>query len=130
MGAYQQSGTELGWFKSANESWTRVVVYISLMALYILGGSKVKAVSATLDFSCCPLKLENDYICCFNLLKSFIWKQFVCNAQYPIAYVRCMFVSIWHRWGSLNALKSINMTGFAGYHYYLKMESVWTCGKS
>ena len=69
MRAYQQSGTELGWFKSANESWTRVVVYISLMALYILGGSKVKAVSATLDFSCCTLKLENDYICC-----SICWK--------------------------------------------------------
>lgn len=30
--------------KSANESLTRVVVYVSLMALYVLGGSKVNAV--------------------------------------------------------------------------------------
>lgn len=41
--AYQQSGIKLGLLKSTNESWTRVVIYISLMALYILGGSKVKA---------------------------------------------------------------------------------------
>ncbi|KAH7301686.1 hypothetical protein KP509_23G038100 [Ceratopteris richardii] len=41
--AYQQSGVKLGLLKSANESWTRVVIYISLMALYILGGTKVKA---------------------------------------------------------------------------------------
>eukprot|EP00250_Pteridium_aquilinum_P002577 c12800_g1_i1 orf=236-2461(-) len=41
--AYQQSGMRLGLLKSANESWTRVVIYVSLMALYILGGSKVKA---------------------------------------------------------------------------------------
>lgn len=41
--AYQQSGTKLGWLKSANESWTRVVIYVSLMALYILGGSQVKS---------------------------------------------------------------------------------------
>lgn len=41
--AYQQSGTKLGWLKSANESWTRVVIYVSLMALYILGGTKVKS---------------------------------------------------------------------------------------
>lgn len=45
MRAYQQSGVKLGLLKSTNESWTRVVIYISLMALYILGGSKVKAVS-------------------------------------------------------------------------------------
>ncbi|XP_043716194.1 ABC transporter B family member 28-like [Telopea speciosissima] len=41
--AYQTSGIRLGISKSANESLTRVVVYISLMALYCLGGSKVKA---------------------------------------------------------------------------------------
>ncbi|KAM1471438.1 hypothetical protein COP2_043099 [Malus domestica] len=41
--AYQSSGIKLGTFKSVNESLTRVVVYISLMALYCLGGSKVKA---------------------------------------------------------------------------------------
>ncbi|WVZ63069.1 hypothetical protein U9M48_012736 [Paspalum notatum var. saurae] len=40
---YQNSGTKLGLLKSANESLTRVVVYVSLMALYILGGSKVNA---------------------------------------------------------------------------------------
>ncbi|KAF0909617.1 hypothetical protein E2562_039109 [Oryza meyeriana var. granulata] len=41
--AFQNSGTKLGVLKSANESLTRVVVYVSLMALYILGGSKVNA---------------------------------------------------------------------------------------
>ncbi|KAF3433038.1 hypothetical protein FNV43_RR24140 [Rhamnella rubrinervis] len=41
--AYQSSGIKLGTFKSLNESLTRVAVYISLMALYCLGGSKVKA---------------------------------------------------------------------------------------
>ncbi|XP_043716207.1 ABC transporter B family member 28-like [Telopea speciosissima] len=41
--AYQTSGIRRGISKSANESLTRVVVYISLMALYCLGGSKVKA---------------------------------------------------------------------------------------
>ncbi|KHG06523.1 ABC transporter B family member 28 [Gossypium arboreum] len=41
--AYQRSGIKLGTFKSINESLTRVAVYISLLALYCLGGSKVKA---------------------------------------------------------------------------------------
>ncbi|GMI95286.1 ARABIDOPSIS THALIANA NON-INTRINSIC ABC PROTEIN 8, non-intrinsic ABC protein 8 [Hibiscus trionum] len=41
--AYQKSGIKLGNFKSINESLTRVAVYISLLALYCLGGSKVKA---------------------------------------------------------------------------------------
>ncbi|BAF21500.1 ABC transporter B family member 28 [Oryza sativa Japonica Group] len=41
--AFQNSGTKLGVLKSANESLTRVVVYVSLMALYVLGGSKVNA---------------------------------------------------------------------------------------
>lgn len=41
--SYQQSGTKLGWLKSANESWTRIVIYVSLMALYILGGTQVKS---------------------------------------------------------------------------------------
>ncbi|OAY48236.1 ABC transporter B family member 28 isoform X1 [Manihot esculenta] len=41
--AYQSSGIKLGTFKSLNESLTRIAVYISLMALYCLGGSKVKA---------------------------------------------------------------------------------------
>ncbi|KAI3856396.1 hypothetical protein MKX03_034478 [Papaver bracteatum] len=40
---YQASGIKLGTFKSANEAVTRVVIYISLLALYCLGGSKVKA---------------------------------------------------------------------------------------
>ncbi|KAG8381394.1 hypothetical protein BUALT_Bualt06G0117600 [Buddleja alternifolia] len=40
---YEKSGMTLGIFKSINESVTRVAVYISLMALYCLGGSKVKA---------------------------------------------------------------------------------------
>lgn len=43
--AYQSSGIKLGAFKSINESVTRVAVYVSLLALYSLGGSKVKAVS-------------------------------------------------------------------------------------
>lgn len=41
--AYQNSGIKLGMLKSANESLTRIVVYISLLALYCLGGSKVKS---------------------------------------------------------------------------------------
>nr|GEW43189.1 ABC transporter B family member 28 [Tanacetum cinerariifolium] len=41
--AYQESGIKLGVFKSINESITRVAVYVSLLALYILGGNKVKA---------------------------------------------------------------------------------------
>uniref|UniRef100_A0A453SGC9 ABC transmembrane type-1 domain-containing protein n=1 Tax=Aegilops tauschii subsp. strangulata TaxID=200361 RepID=A0A453SGC9_AEGTS len=41
--SFQNSGTKLGVLKAANESLTRVVVYVSLMALYILGGSKVSA---------------------------------------------------------------------------------------
>lgn len=42
--AYQRSGLKLGTFKSINESITRVAVYISLLALYCLGGNKVKTV--------------------------------------------------------------------------------------
>ncbi|CAM6103486.1 unnamed protein product [Calypogeia fissa] len=41
--AYQESGNKLGWLKAANESWTRMVIYLTLMALYILGGMKVKS---------------------------------------------------------------------------------------
>ncbi|KAJ0974571.1 hypothetical protein J5N97_016536 [Dioscorea zingiberensis] len=41
--AYENSGRRLGTLKSANESVTRIVIYISLLALYCLGGSKVKA---------------------------------------------------------------------------------------
>ncbi|KAM3682360.1 hypothetical protein ACJW31_12G067300 [Castanea mollissima] len=41
--SYQATGIKLGIFKSINESLTRTAVYISLMALYCLGGSKVKA---------------------------------------------------------------------------------------
>ncbi|CAJ1952625.1 unnamed protein product [Sphenostylis stenocarpa] len=41
--SFQSSGIKLGTFKSVNESLTRVAVYISLIALYCLGGSKVKA---------------------------------------------------------------------------------------
>ncbi|KEH26585.1 ABC transporter B family member 28 isoform X2 [Medicago truncatula] len=41
--SFQSSGIKLGTFKSINESLTRVAVYISLTALYCLGGSKVKA---------------------------------------------------------------------------------------
>lgn len=41
---YQKSGIKLGVYKSINESITRVAVYVSLLALYILGGNKVKAV--------------------------------------------------------------------------------------
>ncbi|XP_019191792.1 PREDICTED: ABC transporter B family member 28 [Ipomoea nil] len=40
---YEDSGIKLGIFKSVNESVTRIAVYVSLMALYCLGGSKVKA---------------------------------------------------------------------------------------
>ncbi|KAF8692671.1 hypothetical protein HU200_039499 [Digitaria exilis] len=47
--AYQNSGTKLGVLKSANESLTRVVVYVSLMALYVLGGSKVNAVQGAVN---------------------------------------------------------------------------------
>lgn len=50
--AFQRSGLKLGTFKSINESITRVAVYISLLALYALGGSKVKTVryACILDF--------------------------------------------------------------------------------
>ncbi|KAH9621114.1 hypothetical protein KSS87_008379 [Heliosperma pusillum] len=41
--AYQGSGIKLGTYKSINESLTRVAVYVSLLTLYCLGGSKVKA---------------------------------------------------------------------------------------
>ncbi|KAL5727736.1 ABC transporter B member 28 [Ranunculus cassubicifolius] len=41
--AYQSSGIKLGTFRSANEAVTRIVVYVSLLTLYALGGSKVKA---------------------------------------------------------------------------------------
>lgn len=41
--AYEGSGIKLGIFKSINESLTRVAVYVSLLALYWLGGNKVKA---------------------------------------------------------------------------------------
>ncbi|XP_028768527.1 ABC transporter B family member 28 isoform X2 [Neltuma alba] len=41
--SYQSSGIKLATFKSLNESMTRVAVYVSLLALYILGGNKVKA---------------------------------------------------------------------------------------
>ncbi|KAK7283673.1 hypothetical protein RIF29_13366 [Crotalaria pallida] len=41
--SFQSSGIKLGTFKSVNESLTRTAVYISLLALYCLGGSKVKA---------------------------------------------------------------------------------------
>lgn len=41
--AYQSSGIKLGTFKSLNESLTRIAIYVSLLALYCLGGSKVKA---------------------------------------------------------------------------------------
>lgn len=44
VAAYQKSGNKLGVLKSANESWTRIAVYVSLMALYVLGGQKVKTV--------------------------------------------------------------------------------------
>ncbi|KAK9143554.1 hypothetical protein Syun_012954 [Stephania yunnanensis] len=40
---FQASGIKLGIFKSANESLTRIAVYVSLLTLYCLGGSKVKA---------------------------------------------------------------------------------------
>lgn len=46
--AFQRSGIRLGTFKSVNESMTRVAVYISLLTLYFLGGSKVKSVSCGL----------------------------------------------------------------------------------
>ena len=42
---YESSGIKLGTFKSINESLTRIAVYVSLVTLYCLGGSKVKAVS-------------------------------------------------------------------------------------
>ncbi|XP_058084944.1 ABC transporter B family member 28 isoform X2 [Magnolia sinica] len=41
--AYQTSGTKLGTLKSANETLTRAMVYVCLLALYCLGGSRVKA---------------------------------------------------------------------------------------
>ncbi|KAK9103451.1 hypothetical protein Sjap_020705 [Stephania japonica] len=41
--SFQASGIKLGVFKSANESLTRIAVYVSLLTLYCLGGSKVKA---------------------------------------------------------------------------------------
>ncbi|KAM3192372.1 hypothetical protein ACQJBY_069545 [Aegilops geniculata] len=47
--SFQNSGTKLGVLKAANESLTRVVVYVSLMALYILGGSKVSAVQGAVN---------------------------------------------------------------------------------
>lgn len=41
--SYQRSGMRLGTLRSANETLTRAMVYVSLMALYCLGGTKVKA---------------------------------------------------------------------------------------
>lgn len=41
--SYQSSGIKIGTFRSANEAVTRIVVYVSLLTLYCLGGSKVKA---------------------------------------------------------------------------------------
>ncbi|KAI7735909.1 hypothetical protein M8C21_030565 [Ambrosia artemisiifolia] len=46
---YQKSGIQLGVYKSINESITRVAVYVSLLALYILGGNKVKAVQGLVN---------------------------------------------------------------------------------
>lgn len=46
--SYQTSGIKLGTLKSANETLTRAMVYVCLMALYCLGGSKVKAVSTNM----------------------------------------------------------------------------------
>lgn len=39
---YENSGIKLGYFKSINESLTRIAVYVALMTLYYLGGNKVK----------------------------------------------------------------------------------------
>lgn len=50
--AYQTSGIKLGTLKSANETLTRAMVYVSLLALYCLGGSKVKAVSHAIYVGC------------------------------------------------------------------------------
>ncbi|KAL6004609.1 hypothetical protein ACLOJK_005164 [Asimina triloba] len=47
--AYQNSGIKLGTLKSANETLTRAMVYVSLLALYSLGGSKVKAVQGVVN---------------------------------------------------------------------------------
>ena len=44
VAASRASGTQLGWLKSYNEAWTRIAVYVSLLAVYWLGGAKVKAV--------------------------------------------------------------------------------------
>ncbi|KZV41051.1 Non-intrinsic ABC protein 8 isoform 1 [Dorcoceras hygrometricum] len=46
---YEDSGMKLGKFKSINESLTRIAVYVSLMALYSLGGGKVKAVQGVVN---------------------------------------------------------------------------------
>ncbi|XP_068634409.1 ABC transporter B family member 28 [Aristolochia californica] len=46
--ACQASGIKLGTLKSANETLTRAMVYISLLALYCLGGSKVKSGEITI----------------------------------------------------------------------------------
>lgn len=53
--SFESSGIKLGTFKSINESLTRVAVYISLTALYCLGGSKVKAVRNSISFDHLPL---------------------------------------------------------------------------
>jgi hypothetical protein len=55
--SFQLSGINLGTFKSINESLTRVAVYISLISLYCLGGSKVKAVSKSI--LCDPINLSH-----------------------------------------------------------------------
>ncbi|KAL9275224.1 ABC transporter B family member 28-like protein, partial [Drosera capensis] len=62
--AYQASGTKLGIFESINESLTRLAVYVSLLALYCLGGSKVKAVSFLLcqnDFNLASITISNQW---------------------------------------------------------------------
>jgi ABC-type multidrug transport system fused ATPase/permease subunit len=61
--AYQKSGNRLGWLKSTNESWTRIAIYVSLMALYILGGSKVKVVS---EYYCFYLKRLSALVAVFS----------------------------------------------------------------
>jgi hypothetical protein len=41
----RSSGERLGVAKSANESWTRIAIYVSLFVLYVVGGGEVKSVS-------------------------------------------------------------------------------------
>jgi hypothetical protein len=63
----RSSGERLGVAKSANESWTRIAIYVSLFVLYVVGGGEVKSVSDTWS----PRRVVTYVDCIFA--KTFRW---------------------------------------------------------